>query len=154
MRHKTRLPWPRYRPESLKENSFEVRKFPSAMPSRPQGCGGQAISATARPCALDRNAFGFFKPTNSSEAAESVDISACTEPDTLLMLLYRVRKRVVEVLSAARAELQPGVEATDADGRRGVIVRVNSRSAYLVDDDGEWRVAVGSVRLADQLGGS
>lgn len=29
MRHKTRFPWPRYQPESLKANSFEVRKFPS-----------------------------------------------------------------------------------------------------------------------------
>jgi hypothetical protein len=119
--------------------------FERPTPARPQGCAGQGISATARPCALDRNGFGFFRPEKSSEAAESVDFSACTEPDELLLLLYRVRRRLVDMLNGARGRLRIGEEAIDAEGRRGVIVRINSRSVYLADDGGEWRVPVGSA---------
>jgi hypothetical protein len=120
--------------------------FRRPAPTRPQDCAGQNIEPTARPCSLDRNHFGFFRPEIIPDASASVDFAACAQPDELLLLMYRVRRRLVDVLNRRLAELHPGIEAVDASGRRGLIVRVNSRWVYLVDHDSDWRVSVGLVK--------
>jgi hypothetical protein len=114
------------------------RWFDTPTPSRPQGCRGQGVSATTRPCAVQSRGFGLFEPIEIPDEVAAVEISGITSPAALALLRWRIRRAEIEARKALVDQVRVGDQVQDHRGRCGVVVRVGPRVVRIHDRTEEW----------------
>jgi len=95
------------------------------------GCEGDGVKRTDRPCGLNSHGFGYFEPVKMPEAVTEIPIDHLSR-DHLLLLEYRVRLREAETFKVSMAPYTIGTKVRvllddDIGYREGTVVRILKR---------------------------